>query len=256
MSGVQGDRAVFWLAVVIYFGNFIFPFVGLYLVEKVGRRKLLLGSLAGVTVCLFLCGGAFYMAKQHDVAITFNERAISNISNNCPATGFCLDCLGVQENCGFCYAKDSSNNPIYGSCVPINVSSSENTAAFGRCSRKDHSVTWSYQACPYKYAWLAIVALVLYIAAFAPGMGPMPWTINSEIYPLWVRSTGNAFATATNWTCNLVISMTFLSLTEWITRYGAFWLYGGISVFGWLFFFVYLPETKTKSLEELQHLFS
>ena len=255
MSGIQGDQLAIWLAAVVAFGNFAFTIIGVFLVEKLGRRKLLLGSLAGVTLSLFLLGGAFYMAKQHDAAITFHEKTPSEVnSSKCSATGYCLDCL--TENCGFCFAKDSANNPINGSCVPINVSSSDNTAAFGRCSRKDHSVTWSYQACPYKYSWLAIVALVLYISAFAPGLGSMPWTINSEIYPLWARSTGNAFATATYWTCNLVISMTFLPLTEWITRYGAFWLYGGISVFGWLFFFVYLPETKTKSLEELQHLFS
>ena len=255
MSGIQGDQLAIWLAAVVAFGNFAFTIIGVFLVEKLGRRKLLLGSLAGVTLSLFLLGGAFYMAKQHDAAITFHEKTLSDLnSNKCPATGYCLDCL--KEKCGFCYVKDSTSNPINGSCVPINVSSSDNTAAFGRCSRKDHSVTWSYQACPYKYSWLAIVALVLYISAFAPGLGSMPWTINSEIYPLWARSTGNAFATATYWTCNLVISMTFLPLTEWITRYGAFWLYGGISVFGWLFFFVYLPETKTKSLEELQHLFS
>ena len=49
--------------------------------------------------------------------------------------------------------------------------------------------------------------------------------------------------------------MTFLSLTEWITRYGAFWLYGGIAFCGWLFFFFTVPETKGKSLEELEHLF-
>lgn len=255
MSGIQGDQLAIWLAAVVAFGNFAFTIVGVFLVERLGRRKLLLGSLAGVTISLFLLGGAFYMATQHDAAITFHEKTSLDInSNKCPATGYCLDCL--KEKCGFCSAKDPANNLINGSCVPINVSSSDNMAAFGRCSRKDHSVTWSYQACPYRYAWLAIVFLVLYIAAFAPGMGPMPWTINSEIYPLWARSTGNAFATATNWTCNLVISMTFLSLTEWITHYGAFWLYGGISFFGWLFFFVYLPETKKKSLEELQHLFS
>jgi len=51
------------------------------------------------------------------------------------------------------------------------------------------------------------------------GMGPMPWTINSEIYPLWARSTGVATATCVNWTANLAISLTFLSLTQLITRH-------------------------------------
>ena len=193
------------------------------------------------------------MATQHDASISVHEETPSFNKNNCPSSGHCFDCL--KDKCGFCFVKDSTNNPVNGSCIPFN-SSSDNTAAYGRCSQKDHLTTWSYTACPYKYAWLAIVALALYLAAFAPGLGPMPWTINSEIYPLWARSTGNAYATATNWTCNLVISMTFLSLTEWITPYGAFWLYGGISFCGWVFFFRYVPETKGKSLEELEHLFS
>ena len=252
MSGIQGDQLAIWLAAVVAFGNFAFTIVGVCLVERVGRRKLLLGSLVGVTFSLFVLGGAFYMAKQKDASISVHETAPSYIKNSCPDSGFCLDCL--QDKCGFCFVKDVENNPVNGSCIPFN-SSSDNSAAYGRCSKEDHSTTWSYAACPYKYAWLAIVALVLYIAAFAPGMGPMPWTINSEIYPLWARSTGNALATATNWTCNLVVSMTFLTLTEWITRFGAFWLYGGISFCGWVFFFFYLPETKGKSLEELEHLF-
>lgn len=251
MSGIQGDQLAIWLAAVVAFGNFSFTIVGVYLVERMGRRKLLLGSLAVVVLSLFLLGGAFYLADKNDPAISLRELPSHN-KNSCPSTGHCLDCLG--KNCGFCYDKDAMGNPANGSCVAFQGSNYH--AAYGRCNKSSTSASWAYTACPYKFAWFAIVALMLYIAGFAPGMGPMPWTINSEIYPLWARSTGNAFATATNWSFNLLISITFLSLTEWVTPYGTFWLYGGIALSGWVFFYFFVPETKGKSLEELEHLFA
>jgi hypothetical protein len=48
----------------------------------------------------------------------------------------------------------------------------------------------------------------------------MPWTVNAEIYPMWARSTGNAMATATNWTFSLIIALTFLTLSTAISRQG------------------------------------
>ena len=51
-------------------------------------------------------------------------------------------------------------------------------------------------------------------------MGPMPWTVNAEIYPLWARSTCNSIATSANWFFNFLVSMTFLTLTEILTREG------------------------------------
>ena len=66
-------------------------------------------------------------------------------------------------------------------------------------------------------SWLVLLGLCCYLLFFAPGMGPLPWTVNAEIYPLWARSTGISMATATNWACNLAVSMTFLSLTEVVT---------------------------------------
>ncbi|CAH1782785.1 unnamed protein product, partial [Owenia fusiformis] len=76
------------------------------------------------------------------------------------------------------------------------------------------------------------------------------------IYPLWARSTGVSLATSTNWICNLIVSMTFLSLTEAITRFGTFWLYAGITLLGLVFLGVVLPETKGRSLEEVEGLFA
>lgn len=51
-------------------------------------------------------------------------------------------------------------------------------------------------------------------------MGTMPWTVNSEIYPLWARSTGNACSSGVNWTFNVLVSLTFLHVAEFLTYQG------------------------------------
>lgn len=86
----------------------------------------------------------------------------------------------------------------------------DNGTAWNDLQRK-----WFSSTCPNsRLAPLTIVVLFLYIAFFAPGMGPVPWTVNSEIYPTWARSTAIAIATTVNWLCNLIVSMTFLTLTD------------------------------------------
>lgn len=54
----------------------------------------------------------------------------------------------------------------------------------------------------------------------ASGMGTMPWTVNSEIYPLWARSTGNACSSGVNWIFNVLVSLTFLHVAEVLTYQG------------------------------------
>jgi SP family myo-inositol transporter-like MFS transporter 13 len=109
---------------------------------------------------------------------------------------------------------------------------------------------WSSSWCPSAYSVLSLFGLCLYLTSFAPGMGPMPWTINAELYPLWARSVCNSFTTSVNWFFNLIISLTFLSLTESLTTYGTFWLYTSFGVAGLIFLYFFLPETKDKSMDQ------
>ena len=83
----------------------------------------------------------------------------------------------------------------------------------------------------------------------------MPWTINSEIYPNHVRAVAVSVATTVNWIFNLVISMTFLTLATAITPFGSFLVYASIAFLGGVFLYYRLPETKGKTLEEIQELF-
>jgi SP family myo-inositol transporter-like MFS transporter 13 len=255
MAGVKSTQLAIWLPAVTAGVNFLFTFVGLYLVEKIGRRLLTLGSLFLVVLSLIVLGVGFNLMADNSPPIAPPLGPI-NASDRCAAARTCDACTNRPE-CGYCFYEQDPYPYTRGTCSPTNPDASDR-ATSGDCARTldpTESLTWAYDWCPTGYAWLAILGLVLYLIAFAPGMGPMPWTINSEIYPQWARSTGNALATATNWIFNLLVSMTFLSLMEAITKQGAYYLFAGVAFVGLVFFFLFLPETKGKSLEQLESLF-
>lgn len=100
--------------------------------------------------------------------------------------------------------------------------------------------------------YLAIASLVVYVASFAMGLGPIFWLLISEIYPLKIRGAAMSAVTVTNWGLNLVVSVTFLTLVAVLGEAGTFWLYGAIAVGAWIFFYKLAPETKDKTLEQIE----
>ncbi|MEO7114773.1 MAG: sugar porter family MFS transporter [Caldimonas sp.] len=99
---------------------------------------------------------------------------------------------------------------------------------------------------------VAITGLVIYVACFAFGLGPIFWLLISEIYPLKVRGAAMSAVTVTNWALNLLVAMTFLTLVGVLGHAGTFWLYGVIAVGAWIFFYLRVPETKGKTLEQIE----
>ncbi|XP_040030151.2 proton myo-inositol cotransporter [Gasterosteus aculeatus] len=255
MSGVRDVRLAIWLAGLTTLTNFLFTLLGVWLVERVGRRKLTLGSIIGTCLSLSLLAIGFLVTAQHSPPVTFHPLDPSMANSTCSKYQLCEPCM-LDPGCGFCY-RENVSALLASSCVPVNKASTER-AAWGRCSNssliKDR-IYWAYNYCPTSYSWLVLLGLVLYLAAFAPGMGPMPWTINSEIYPLWARSTGNACAAGVNWTFNILVSLTFLHLAQYFTYFGAFFLYSSLSLLGFFFIYGCLPETKGRRLEEIEALF-
>jgi len=86
-------------------------------------------------------------------------------------------------------------------------------------------------------------------------LGPIPWTMNAEIYPLWARSMGSGISTFVNWTFTLLVSATFLTIHDAVGDGNVFLIYGGCSVVALIYFYLRIPETKGLSLEEIEKLF-
>jgi MFS transporter, SP family, galactose:H+ symporter len=102
-------------------------------------------------------------------------------------------------------------------------------------------------------ATLAVVSMMGYVAAFAISLGPIFWLLISEIYPLKIRSSSEGLCAAFNWGSNLVVSLTFLTLVQELGASRTFWLYGALAVVAWIFSYYRVPETKGRTLEEIEN---
>ncbi len=107
-------------------------------------------------------------------------------------------------------------------------------------------------ALSHSYGWLPVVSLMLYVASFAIGLGPVFWLLISEIFPLKIRGLAMSIASDANWGSNLLVALTFLSLIQLVGKGWTFWLYGIITILAVLFSFKLVPETKGRSLEEIE----
>jgi SP family xylose:H+ symportor-like MFS transporter len=109
---------------------------------------------------------------------------------------------------------------------------------------------------------IALVAVVAYIGGFALSWGPVVWVLLSEIFPNAIKGKAMALAVFMQWAANLFVSWTFKvldgnSVLNAMFNHGfAYWIYGGMSILAALFVIRFVPETKGRTLEAIQHLWT
>lgn len=99
---------------------------------------------------------------------------------------------------------------------------------------------------------LSVAMLLMFIVGFAMSAGPLVWTLCSEVQPLKGRDFGIACSTLTNWTANMIVGATFLTLLSRFGRAETFWLYAGLNVLFLWFTYALVPETKGVTLEQIE----
>ncbi|MCU4716836.1 sugar porter family MFS transporter [Halapricum hydrolyticum] len=100
--------------------------------------------------------------------------------------------------------------------------------------------------------WIATGSLMAFVSFFAIGLGPVFWLLISEIYPLSVRGNAMGIVTVANWGANLLVSLTFPILTSGVGTSATFLLFGASSLIALAFTYRLVPETKGRSLEDIE----
>jgi SP family galactose:H+ symporter-like MFS transporter len=168
-AGFQSSAAAIFATIIVGLVNVSFTIIAIFLLDRLGRRKLLLLGLAGMSGMLIMLGIVFFLPSL-------------------------LNQLGT----------------------------------------------------------LAAIGLIVYVGFFAIGLGPVFWLLISEIYPLKVRGLAMSIVTEANWGSNLIIALTFLTLVQLLGRSGTFWLYAGVGILALIFTYAYVPETKGRTLEDIE----
>ncbi|KAK7262094.1 hypothetical protein RJT34_29654 [Clitoria ternatea] len=249
-AGIASKSTALALSLVTSGLNAVGSIISMISIDRYGRRRLMIISMIGIIVCLVVLSATFYQAAKHAPAIddqdtlTFGANSTCQAYTNAPNlhSWNCMQCL--QAECAFC--ANSNSQLLPGACL-----AAEKTI---RSVCRGENRVWFSEGCPSKIGVLAVIILGVYILAYSPGMGTVPWVLNSEIYPLRFRGLGGGIAAVSNWCANLIVSESFLSMTEALGSAGTFLLFAGFSLFSLIAIYALVPETKGLQFEEVEKL--
>ncbi|KAI9319070.1 general substrate transporter [Dichotomocladium elegans] len=227
MAGFRSHQDSTTVAIIVSATNMVFTAVAVCLIDRVGRRRMLV-----VTILIMAAGlialGATFAAQQGFIP----EQAV------CEAySSHCARCVN-DENCGWSISQNI--------CMPLKALGGDLYESKTGCPPKSNDAA---------ITGVLLFFLIVYVAGYALGLGYAPWVIQSEVFPIALRGKGNGVATAVNWICNLVVSITYLSMINTMTAAGTFWFYAGLSLIFWVLIFFFVPETSRRSLEDMRAIF-
>ncbi|XP_077243779.1 inositol transporter 2 [Tasmannia lanceolata] len=250
LAGFASNQTALLLSLITSGLNAFGSIVSIYFIDRTGRKKLLIISLSGVIISLGLLSAVFHETTSHSPDVSRLETAHFS-AHTCPdyqsaSTSWdCMKCLKASSpKCGFC--ASGANKLFPGACLVSNSTVKD-------LCQGEHRL-WYTRGCPSNYGWLALIGLALYIIFFSPGMGTVPWIVNSEIYPLRFRGVCGGIAATANWVSNLIVAQSFLSLTVAIGTSWTFLIFGVISVVALFFVLIFVPETKGLPIEEVEKM--
>ena len=224
-TGIGTDSA-FSSGVLLSFTTVVFTLLAIYLIDRMGRRPLLLAGMAGIAVSLLLCAYSFNQATYE-----LSATEINSFEN--------IDTYKLAE------FQDRTYNSDVAFKSDIKAAIGNQVYALNEGAILEAAIDMN--------ATLVLIGILGFIACFAFSLGPVMWVMLSEIFPNLYRGLAigvigflNSFS---SWLVQQIFPWEISNLGSALT----FFIYGMIATVGVLLFIKILPETKGKSLEEIEY---
>jgi SP family arabinose:H+ symporter-like MFS transporter len=223
-----GTDASFSSGVLLSTITVIFTFVAMYLIDRMGRRPLLLFGTAGIALSLLLCAYGFKQAKYELTSEEINSFEFSDAKKLLPYANQVF-----ENDIDFKNAmKMALGNQIY--------------------SKNDGAIL---EAATTMNATLVLIGILGFIACFAFSLGPVMWVLLSELYPIKYRGLAIGVIAFINSFISSVVQLIFPWELSNLGNAMSFFLFGAIAFIGFFILLKILPETKGKSLEQIENEF-
>ena len=220
-----GTDAAFSSGILLSSVTVIFTFIAMYLIDRAGRRPLLLVGTAGIALSLLLCAFGFSQATYQ---------------------------LKLQDISQFKFEKSQNLIPLAGNIYENDVDFKEEmkTVLGNRTYNKNDGII--LEAATQIHATLVLVGILGFIACFAFSLGPVMWVLLSELYPIKYRGIAIGIVAFINSFISSAVQLVFPWELSNLGNAMSFFIFGAIALVGFFVLLKILPETKGKSLEELE----
>lgn len=224
-SGI-GTNAAFSQAIYVGLINLVFTIIAMFLIDKFGRKPLLVVGMIGIAVSMFLLSYGFGSASYSLTDKTITELGLDKNSER----------IGQLKDVVFDDDKEFK-------AALAKVFSSEERALI-----EDDII----RSAAILNTDLILIGILSFVASFAVSIGPVMWVLFSELFPNLVRAVAISFVGTINSVISFLVQLVFPWELETIGSSLTFLIYGIFAAAGLIFIIMKVPETKGKSLEELE----
>ena len=224
----SGTDASFVQAILVGLVNLVFTIAAIAFIDKLGRKPLLIIGVAGIAICMMLLSYGFRQASY-----TLDEASLATLPSEINQELI----SGLQD---VTYSSDLSFK-----------------AALSDALGNDLATTYESElitAAASMNSTLILICILGFVASFAISIGPVMWVLFSELFPNWIRGLAISFVGLINSGISFLVQLVF----PWeLANFGSaltFLIYGLFALAGLIFIIMVVPETKGKSLEELETL--